>query len=211
MQGEPLACEDRPHPPPACAEGCRASSRGRAKAAEWRATVPQSEGRVPPAPPGPAVQLMPLSLPAGTGKSPYQFTTLRQATAQLSKPLDGSGLFKNDPGTCPLSVHPLCSPTAGQVAHLAWGNSLPLLGVLVALFRAPWKRDAHPHPPHPAPSVCTSACCTRLGHPPHRTRPPLSHGWHRVLALDLRAGVCILLSQAPLRTPASLFPGMPLH
>ncbi|XP_051704631.1 tripartite motif-containing protein 29 isoform X2 [Oryctolagus cuniculus] len=34
----------------------------------------------------------------GTGKSPYQFTTLRQATAQLSKPLDGSGLFKNDPG-----------------------------------------------------------------------------------------------------------------
>lgn len=43
--------------------------------------------------------LTPLSLPAGTGKAPYQFTTLGQATAEFSKPLDRSGLFKNNPGT----------------------------------------------------------------------------------------------------------------
>ncbi|XP_024831057.1 tripartite motif-containing protein 29 isoform X1 [Bos indicus] len=34
----------------------------------------------------------------GTGKVPYQFTTLGQATTEFSKPLDGSGLFKNNPG-----------------------------------------------------------------------------------------------------------------
>ncbi|GAB1294102.1 Tripartite motif-containing protein 29 [Apodemus speciosus] len=34
----------------------------------------------------------------GTGKAPYQFTTLGQATAEFSKPLDRSGLFKNNPG-----------------------------------------------------------------------------------------------------------------
>ncbi|XP_037063472.1 tripartite motif-containing protein 29 isoform X2 [Peromyscus leucopus] len=34
----------------------------------------------------------------GTGKTPYQFTTLGQATAEFSKPLDRSGLFKNNPG-----------------------------------------------------------------------------------------------------------------
>ncbi|XP_062949975.1 tripartite motif-containing protein 29 isoform X2 [Cynocephalus volans] len=34
----------------------------------------------------------------GTGKAPYQFTTLGQATAEFSKPLDHSGLFKNNPG-----------------------------------------------------------------------------------------------------------------
>ncbi|XP_076780924.1 tripartite motif-containing protein 29 isoform X1 [Arvicanthis niloticus] len=39
-----------------------------------------------------------FSLKAGTGKAPYQFTTLGQATAEFSKPLDRSGLFKNNPG-----------------------------------------------------------------------------------------------------------------
>ncbi|XP_051012215.1 tripartite motif-containing protein 29 isoform X2 [Acomys russatus] len=34
----------------------------------------------------------------GTGKAPYQFTSLGQATAEFSKPLDRSGLFKNNPG-----------------------------------------------------------------------------------------------------------------
>ncbi|XP_051012214.1 tripartite motif-containing protein 29 isoform X1 [Acomys russatus] len=39
-----------------------------------------------------------FSLKAGTGKAPYQFTSLGQATAEFSKPLDRSGLFKNNPG-----------------------------------------------------------------------------------------------------------------
>ncbi|XP_047374351.1 tripartite motif-containing protein 29 isoform X1 [Sciurus carolinensis] len=39
-----------------------------------------------------------FSLKAGAGKTPYQFTTLGQATAEFSKPLDRSGLFKNNPG-----------------------------------------------------------------------------------------------------------------
>lgn len=54
--------------------------------------------------------LTPLSLPAGTGKAPYQFTTLGQATAEFSKPLDRSGLFKNNPGTCLLPILPLPQP-----------------------------------------------------------------------------------------------------
>ncbi|XP_021492594.1 tripartite motif-containing protein 29 isoform X1 [Meriones unguiculatus] len=39
-----------------------------------------------------------FSLKAGTGNGPYQFTSLGQATAEFSKPLDRSGLFKNNPG-----------------------------------------------------------------------------------------------------------------
>ncbi|XP_019519115.1 PREDICTED: tripartite motif-containing protein 29 isoform X3 [Hipposideros armiger] len=39
-----------------------------------------------------------FSLKAGTGKVPYQFTTLGQATTEFSKPLDTSGLFKNNSG-----------------------------------------------------------------------------------------------------------------
>ncbi|XP_023382015.1 tripartite motif-containing protein 29 isoform X1 [Pteropus vampyrus] len=39
-----------------------------------------------------------FSLKAGTGKVPYQFTSLGQATTEFSKPLDTSGLFKNHPG-----------------------------------------------------------------------------------------------------------------
>ncbi|XP_073922636.1 tripartite motif-containing protein 29 isoform X2 [Castor canadensis] len=34
----------------------------------------------------------------GTGKGPCQFSTLGQASAEFSKPLDRSGLFKNNPG-----------------------------------------------------------------------------------------------------------------
>lgn len=69
--------------------------------------------------------LMPLSLPAGTRKVPYQFTTLGQATTEVSKPLDGSGLFKNNPGTCLFSL-PFSLPQQGRWDFL-WG-SLPLLG-----------------------------------------------------------------------------------
>ncbi|XP_077914995.1 tripartite motif-containing protein 29 isoform X5 [Halichoerus grypus] len=48
---------------------------------------------------GPAVQgSSSFSLKAGTGKAPYQFTTLGQATREFSKPLDGSGRLKNNPG-----------------------------------------------------------------------------------------------------------------
>lgn len=58
--------------------------------------------------------LTPLSLPAGTGNGPYQFTSLGQATAEFSKPLDRSGLFKNNPGTCLLPTLPfLCHSRAG--------------------------------------------------------------------------------------------------
>ncbi|XP_057347163.1 tripartite motif-containing protein 29 isoform X3 [Manis pentadactyla] len=39
-----------------------------------------------------------FSLKAGTRKVPYQLTTLGQATTKFSKPLDGRGLFKNNPG-----------------------------------------------------------------------------------------------------------------
>ncbi|XP_073922635.1 tripartite motif-containing protein 29 isoform X1 [Castor canadensis] len=39
-----------------------------------------------------------FSLKAGTGKGPCQFSTLGQASAEFSKPLDRSGLFKNNPG-----------------------------------------------------------------------------------------------------------------
>lgn len=60
---------------------------------------------------------MALSLLAGTGKVPYQFTTLGQATTEFSKPLDGSGLFKNNPGTRLFCITSLFSPTAGQLGY----------------------------------------------------------------------------------------------
>ncbi|XP_021552154.1 tripartite motif-containing protein 29 isoform X1 [Neomonachus schauinslandi] len=50
---------------------------------------------------GPAVQgSSSFSLKAGARKTPYQFTTLGQPwkTTEFSKPLDGSGRFKNNPG-----------------------------------------------------------------------------------------------------------------
>ena len=82
-------------------------------------------GRVTPAgPPGTGAN---GSLPAGTGRVPYQFTTLGQAITEFSKPLDVSGLFKYRPGTCLFDIPPAFSlPQQGKWDTL-WG-SLPLLG-----------------------------------------------------------------------------------
>lgn len=90
---------------------------------EWKC----SRGVTPLAPPETSiVLLMPLSLPAGTGKVPYQFTSLGQATTEFSKPLDTSGLFKNHPGIC-FQSHPFLfySGASGTAC-----GSLPLLGYL---------------------------------------------------------------------------------
>ncbi|XP_006044959.4 tripartite motif-containing protein 29 isoform X1 [Bubalus bubalis] len=58
---------------------------------EYSSTIQSSEDK-------PAVQGSSSFSLKGTGKVPYQFTTLGQATTEFSKPLDGSGLFKNNPG-----------------------------------------------------------------------------------------------------------------
>lgn len=95
--------------------------------------------------PDQGVLLMPLSLPAGSGKAPYQFTTLGQATTEFSKPLDGSGRFKNNPGTGLCSL-PFSLPQQGRWDTL-WG-SLPLLGHPGPPPQSCWKRDASPLPWH---------------------------------------------------------------
>lgn len=89
---------------------------------------------------------MALSLLAGTGKVPYQFTTLGQATTEFSKPLDGSGLFKNNPGTRLFCITSLFLPQQGNW-DILWG-SLPLLGCPGPshLPRAPWQRMHAPPP-----------------------------------------------------------------
>ncbi|XP_044242427.1 tripartite motif-containing protein 29 isoform X2 [Ursus arctos] len=58
---------------------------------EYSSTIQSSDD-------GPAVQGSSSFSLKGAGKAPYQFTTLGQATTEFSKPLDGSGRFKNNPG-----------------------------------------------------------------------------------------------------------------
>ncbi|XP_053450945.1 tripartite motif-containing protein 29 isoform X2 [Nycticebus coucang] len=59
---------------------------------EYSSTIQSSDNDLP------AVQGSSSFSLKGPGKTPYQFTILGQATAEFSKPLDRSGLFKNNPG-----------------------------------------------------------------------------------------------------------------
>ncbi|XP_038520248.1 tripartite motif-containing protein 29 isoform X1 [Canis lupus familiaris] len=107
----------------------------------------------------------------GTGKVPYQFTTLGQATTEFSKPLDGSGRFKNNPGTC-LSSLPFSLLQQGR-RDILWG-SLPFLGCPGPPPQSSLEDGciAHPAPTPPHPSTTSpsspfpwiSVCCTRQSH-----------------------------------------------
>lgn len=91
--------------------------------------------------------LMALSLLAGTGKVPYQFTTLGQATTEFSKPLDGSGLFKNNPGTHLFCITPLFSPIAGQLGHPTGLSATSRVSWSLPSPQSPLAEDACPTPP----------------------------------------------------------------
>lgn len=101
---------------------------------------------------------MALSLLAGTGKVPYQFTTLGQATTEFSKPLDGSGLFKNNPGTRLFCITPLFSPTAGQLGHPTGLSATSRVSWSLPSPQSPLAEDACPpailaYPPQIIPAV----------------------------------------------------------
>lgn len=129
--------------------------------------------------------LMALSLPAGTGKVPYQFTTLGQATTEFSKPLDGSGLFKNNPGTHLFCITPLFSPTAGQLGHPTGLSATSSVSWPLPSPQRPLAEYACPPRPILAysPRIIPAAQAGLLDHTLPHPHPHLSHGWPGVFFL----------------------------
>lgn len=115
---------------------------------------------------------MALSLLAGTGKVPYQFTTLGQATTEFSKPLDGSGLFKNNPGTHLFCITPLFSPIAGQLGHPTGLSATSRVSWSLPSPQSPLAEDACPPPAILAYPPLDNPCCTGWSPGPHPTAPP---------------------------------------
>lgn len=125
--------------------------------------------------------LMPLSLPAGTGKVPYQFTTLGQATTEFSKPLDTSGLFKNNPGTCLFLIPPLSLPQ--WAGGILWGFTATSTVFWFLLPRAPWNKDgcSTAMPGSPSPGLLPAAQGWLPGSPsPIPILTSFMAGWHGI-------------------------------
>jgi hypothetical protein len=146
-------------PVPGAEQGCRAQT----QSAE-RNTPERCES---PGLPDSAQANASLSLPAGTGKGPCQFSTLGQASAEFSKPLDRSGLFKNNPGTSRFPHLPFPLPQQGRW-DILWGLSATSRVSWSLLPRAPWGEMHVPYSRHPGSfylDFCLLPEAGLLGHP----------------------------------------------